>query len=175
MLGDFGLWVACGCCFVFQLMLYVVVVCFSTHLKGDFGLCVVCDAFLFFSWCWETLGCVFYVMLFYFSAVVGKLWVVCCICCCFIFQLMLGDFGLSEGQQTAQMVMWAMWSAPLFISADLRHISAFARDLLLNKDLIAINQDWAGSVGHRVWQDPRVPVSIPTKSILTLPVKTGCS
>lgn len=123
----------------------------------------------------QALGCVLYVLLFYFSADVGSLWLVCCMCWCFIFQLMLGDFGLSEGQQTAQMVMWAMWSAPLFISADLRHISTFARDLLLNKDLIAINQYWAGSVGHRVWQGPRVPVSIPAKYILTLPVKTGCS
>lgn len=72
---------------------------------------------------------------------------------------MVGDFGLSNGQQTAQIVMWAMWSAPLFMSVDLRDISAFAEDLLLNKDIIAINQDWAGSPGYRVWQDKRLPVS----------------
>lgn len=74
-------------------------------------------------------------------------------------ELMVGDFGLSDGQQTAQIVMWALWSAPLFMSVDLRDISPFAEELLLNKDIIAINQDWAGSPGHRVWQDKRIPVT----------------
>lgn len=72
---------------------------------------------------------------------------------------MVGDFGLSNGQQTAQIVMWAMWSVPLFMSVDLRDIGVFAEELLLNKDIIAINQDWAGSPSYRVWQDKRLPVS----------------
>lgn len=74
-------------------------------------------------------------------------------------QLMVGDFGLSNGQQTAQIVMWAMWSVPLFMSVDLRDIGVFAEELLLNKDIIAINQDWAGSPSYRVWQDKRLPVT----------------
>lgn len=72
---------------------------------------------------------------------------------------MVGDFGLSNGQQTAQIVMWAMWSVPLFMSVDLRDIGVFAEELLLNKDIISINQDWAGSPSYRVWQDKRLPVS----------------
>lgn len=41
-------------------------------------------------------------------------------------------------------------AAPLILSVDLRTISDWARDILLNKNLIAINQDLLGAMGRRI-------------------------
>ncbi len=44
-------------------------------------------------------------------------------------------------EYTLQFVLWCMASAPLFIGADIRNLSAHIKSLLLNPALIAINQD----------------------------------
>lgn len=48
------------------------------------------------------------------------------------------------------MGMWAILAAPLLVSADLRHIRQESKDLLLNKRVLAINQDKLGLQGTRV-------------------------
>ncbi|KAJ8297735.1 hypothetical protein KUTeg_024266 [Tegillarca granosa] len=68
-------------------------------------------------------------------------------------QLIIGDYGLSETQQKVQMGMWAMMASPLFMSVDLRNIDPRAKKLLLNKQVLAINQDPLGKQGMRVWID----------------------
>ncbi len=65
---------------------------------------------------------------------------------------MIGNFGLSPGQSRAQMALWSIMAAPLILSVDLRTISDWARDLILNKNLIAINQDPLGAMGRRILQ-----------------------
>jgi hypothetical protein len=40
----------------------------------------------------------------------------------------------------------------LILSVDLRTISDWARDIILNKNLIAINQDPLGNMGKRILQ-----------------------
>lgn len=55
--------------------------------------------------------------------------------------LIIGNFGLSYGQARAQMALWSILAAPLIMSVDLRTIKPWFRDILLNKHLIAINQD----------------------------------
>ncbi|XP_072040644.1 alpha-N-acetylgalactosaminidase-like isoform X3 [Amphiura filiformis] len=66
--------------------------------------------------------------------------------------LIIGDFSLSVEQAKAQMAMWAILAAPLLMSNDLRTITPEYRDILLNKDVIAISQDNAGIMGKRVLQ-----------------------
>jgi len=41
-------------------------------------------------------------------------------------------------------------AAPLILSVDLRTISDWARDIILNKNIIAINQDPLGAMGRRI-------------------------
>ncbi|XP_014775432.1 alpha-N-acetylgalactosaminidase [Octopus bimaculoides] len=65
--------------------------------------------------------------------------------------LIIGDFGLSEGQQKVQMGMWAIMASPLIMSVDLRTIKPFAKELLTNKRVIAVNQDPLGIQGKRIW------------------------
>ncbi len=66
--------------------------------------------------------------------------------------LLVGDFGLSPGMERAQMAFWALWSAPLLISADIRpgRMRADAKALLQNRNLIRINQDIAGRSGRHI-------------------------
>lgn len=53
-------------------------------------------------------------------------------------------------QSRAQMALWAIMAAPLFMSNDLRTISSGARNILQNKMAISINQDVLGIQGRRL-------------------------
>lgn len=64
--------------------------------------------------------------------------------------LIAGDFGLSTEQSRTQMALWAIMAAPLYMSNDLRNISAEARSILQNKMVISINQDAMGMQGRRI-------------------------
>lgn len=61
--------------------------------------------------------------------------------------LVVGNPGLSLSEQQAQFAFWAIFAAPLMISADLRTIPKESRSILLNEDIIAINQDLLGRQG----------------------------
>ena len=78
------------------------------------------------------------------------------------FQLIIGNFGLSYEQSKSQMAMWAIFAAPLLMSVDLRTIKADYRDILLNKAVIAINQDPLGIQGRRIY---KVSIYILVKSV----------
>lgn len=67
-------------------------------------------------------------------------------------QIILGNFGLSYDQQRVQMAMWAVMASPLLMSNNLDDIRPETKDLLLNKNLIAINQDPLGIQGTRKYQ-----------------------
>lgn len=67
-------------------------------------------------------------------------------------QLVIGNFGLSIDEEKIQMALWSMWSAPLIVSTDLRQISAQSKAILLNRDVIAVNQDPFGVQGRAVVQ-----------------------
>ncbi|XP_068693628.1 alpha-N-acetylgalactosaminidase-like isoform X1 [Montipora foliosa] len=64
--------------------------------------------------------------------------------------LVVGDFGLNYEQSKAQFALWSILAAPLIMSNDLRTISAKAKDILLNREVIAVNQDKLGKMGRRV-------------------------
>lgn len=68
--------------------------------------------------------------------------------------LVLGDFGLSYEQERTQMAFWAIFAAPLFVSADIRNLRETSRALLLNRNVIAINQDPLGVQAVRILTQP---------------------
>ncbi|CAF0822916.1 unnamed protein product [Brachionus calyciflorus] len=64
--------------------------------------------------------------------------------------LLIGNYGLSDGQSKAQMAIWSIMAAPLIMSNDLRTIKKWHSNILLNKNLISINQDRLGLMGKRI-------------------------
>jgi len=64
--------------------------------------------------------------------------------------LMVGDFSLSYDEAKAQFGMWAMWAAPLLMANDVRSLDPSFTAILLNKEVIAINQDPLGHQGTMV-------------------------
>ncbi|MFN8583174.1 MAG: glycoside hydrolase family 27 protein [Gemmatimonadaceae bacterium] len=63
--------------------------------------------------------------------------------------LMVGMGHSSLEEYRTQMSLWCMLAAPLINSVDLRSMSADSRAILLNKELIAIDQDSRGVQGQR--------------------------
>lgn len=64
-------------------------------------------------------------------------------------QLLIGNYGLSYDQSVSQMTIWSILAAPLLISADLDAIKPEFKEILLNREAIAINQDSLGKPGRR--------------------------
>jgi alpha-galactosidase len=58
--------------------------------------------------------------------------------------------GCNEIEYRSQMSMWCMLSAPLMIGSDIRNMDESTKTILLNKDIIAIDQDVLGKQGIRV-------------------------
>lgn len=52
--------------------------------------------------------------------------------------------GMKPGEDRAHFAMWAMIAAPLIAGNDLRKMSAETKAILMDKDVIAVNQDSAG-------------------------------
>ncbi len=53
----------------------------------------------------------------------------------------LGGVGCSNVEYQSQMSLWCLMASPLMISCDIRNMNLATRNILLNKDIIAINQD----------------------------------
>lgn len=64
--------------------------------------------------------------------------------------LVIGNYGLSYGQSRAQMALWSILAAPMIMSVDLRTLDPQFKEILQNKNLIAINQDALGAMGKRI-------------------------
>jgi alpha-galactosidase len=60
--------------------------------------------------------------------------------------------GCNDIEYQTQMNMWCMFSAPLMIGCDVRNMNEATKTILLNKDVIAIDQDPAGKQGFRVYR-----------------------
>lgn len=58
--------------------------------------------------------------------------------------------GCNDIEYRTQMSMWCIMAAPLMIGSDVRHMAEATRTILLNKDIIAIDQDTLGKQGYRV-------------------------
>src|SRR6201996_214320 len=64
--------------------------------------------------------------------------------------LEVGNGGMTTEEYRAHFSMWAMFSAPLLAGNDISNMTADTKGILLNKEVIAIDQDALGQQGHRV-------------------------
>ena len=66
--------------------------------------------------------------------------------------LEIGNGGMSDDEYRTHMSLWSILAAPLLAGNDLRTMTPAIRDILMNRDVIAIDQDPAGKQGTRVSQ-----------------------
>ena len=66
--------------------------------------------------------------------------------------LRAGNAGLSLDECRAHFGMWAMLAAPLIAGNDLRIMKPEVRDILINREVLAVDQDPAGRQGYLVQQ-----------------------
>jgi alpha-galactosidase len=65
--------------------------------------------------------------------------------------LEIGNGAMSDAEYRTHMSLWAMLAAPLLAGNDLRTMTPAVRDILLNRDVIAVDQDPDGKQGSRAW------------------------
>lgn len=90
--------------------------------------------------------------------------------------LQIGNGGSSTEEYRTQMSMWSIMAAPLFAGNDIRTMSQATKDILLNREVIAVNQDSAGIQGRRIraangleiWTKPLGSANSPTKAVALL-------
>jgi alpha-galactosidase len=61
--------------------------------------------------------------------------------------LEVGNGGMTEDEYRAHFSLWAIMAAPLMAGNDVRTMSSATRDILTNKEVIAVNQDSLGVQG----------------------------
>jgi alpha-galactosidase len=66
--------------------------------------------------------------------------------------LEVGNGGMTDTEYKTHMSLWAILAAPLLAGNDLREMSPETLKILINKEVIAVNQDKDGKQGRRVWQ-----------------------
>lgn len=64
--------------------------------------------------------------------------------------LQVGNGKLTDNEARTQMTMWSIMAAPLLTGNDIRKMTATIKDIYMNADMIAVNQDSAGIAGHRI-------------------------
>ena len=67
--------------------------------------------------------------------------------------LQVGNGKLTDNEARSQMTMWAIMAAPLLTGNDIRKMSASTKEIYMNADMIAVDQDSAGVPGHRIKND----------------------
>jgi alpha-galactosidase len=61
--------------------------------------------------------------------------------------LEVGNGGMTPEEYRTHFSLWAIAAAPLIAGNDLRHMTAVTRSILLNRDVIAVDQDSLGQQG----------------------------
>ena len=67
--------------------------------------------------------------------------------------LEVGNGGMKRDEYRTHMALWALLAAPLLAGNDLRNMSPETKELLLNTEVLAVDQDAKGVQGHRVWEE----------------------
>jgi alpha-galactosidase len=67
--------------------------------------------------------------------------------------LEVGNGGMTADEERTHFSLWAMLAAPLIAGNDLVNMSAETKNILLNKEVVAIDQDSLGKEGDRVSAD----------------------
>lgn len=81
--------------------------------------------------------------------------------------LEVGNGGMSADEYRSHFSLWAMMAAPLIAGNDLRDLTATTRDILTNREVIAIDQDSLGVQGKLVQSGP------PEHQVWSRPLKDG--
>ncbi|MFT3790453.1 MAG: glycoside hydrolase family 27 protein [Rudaea sp.] len=79
--------------------------------------------------------------------------------------LEVGNGGMSDAEYRSHFSLWAIMAAPLLIGTDLRTIKPEALKILLNKEVIAVDQDALGEQGWRVRHDAATGVDVIVKPL----------
>jgi alpha-galactosidase len=72
--------------------------------------------------------------------------------------LEVGNGRLTIEENRSHFSIWAMLAAPLIAGNDLPHMKPAIRDILTNRDVIAVDQDKLGKQGMRVYSDGNTDV-----------------
>ncbi|MES2120776.1 MAG: glycoside hydrolase family 27 protein [Pseudomonadota bacterium] len=72
--------------------------------------------------------------------------------------LEVGNGGMTAAEYRAHFSLWAMMAAPLMAGNDVARMDEVTRSILLNKDVIAVDQDTLGQQGRRVARDGNAEV-----------------
>ena len=67
--------------------------------------------------------------------------------------LEVGNGGMSATEYRAHFSFWCLLAAPLIAGNDIRNMPPDIKEILMNKELIAVNQDPLGAEGRRVRKD----------------------
>jgi alpha-galactosidase len=72
--------------------------------------------------------------------------------------LEVGNGGMTDIEYQTHMSLWCLLSAPLLAGNDIRDMKPSIADILMNKEVVAIDQDKLGKQGVRVAQEGTVEV-----------------
>jgi len=64
--------------------------------------------------------------------------------------LEIGNGGMTDDEYRVHMSLWSVLAAPLIAGNDIRSMTQNIKDILMNREVIAIDQDKAGKPGRRV-------------------------
>src|SRR6266704_2721856 len=78
--------------------------------------------------------------------------------------LEVGNGGMTEDEYRAHFSLWALMAAPLMAGNDVRTMPAATRDILLNKEVVAVDQDSLGLQGMLV-QEPAPDLQVWSKPL----------
>src|SRR5437764_114097 len=67
--------------------------------------------------------------------------------------LEVGNGGMTDTEYRTHFALWAMMAAPLIAGNDIANMSEATKAILLNREVIAVDQDPLGFQGHRVWKE----------------------
>lgn len=68
--------------------------------------------------------------------------------------LEVGNPGLTRTESKSHFSLWCMLAAPLIAGNDLRHMPPAIREILTNKEVVAVDQDMLGNQSQRYRQYP---------------------
>ena len=67
--------------------------------------------------------------------------------------LEVGNGKMTHDEYVAHFSLWALLNAPLIAGNDLRSMDDATRAILMNRNVIAVDQDWGGRQGYRLRDD----------------------
>ena len=74
--------------------------------------------------------------------------------------LEVGNGGMTTTEYRSHFSLWAIMAAPLMAGNDIRNMTPEIRDILTNKEVIAVDQDPLGEQGRRVGKDGDLEVCV---------------